>query len=183
MMVHTARNEGYFEAVTSQMQDNLGVDLEQLLEQKRRLNSSLSSTEQKLENLIENLGTTVLKGPAKIRIEKEIQKLTDQRELVAGQIADLDGKIDEVKRYRFNKKNLQEVLSEFETLFDEAENRDKAQILRTVVEEIRVTANRGTKEGVLEFKLRGDGRLKRQWDEVVNKRGVSLTPHIGWLRE
>ena len=51
-------------------------------------------------------------------------------------------------------------------------------------------SQRGEKTGEIEFGLRGDGSIKRKWEEAKKANGESgkppsgsSTPHVAWLRE
>ena len=183
LMLHTAKDHGFFDAVTLQIRDNSDEEIAQLDEDRKKLAGNLSAIGKKAENIIENFTESVLDDATKKRLQTKLNELEKQKSGIQDRISKLDGQMDEIKGKKFDKRALARVLAEFEMLYREAPIEQRRQMLRTVISEIRVSAKRGDIEGSVEFKLRGNGTIVRKWNEVVNKRGVYSTPRVGWLRE
>jgi len=72
------------------------------------------------------------------------------------------------------------VLNEFLDIYSKAPIKTKRKLLNVVVEEIRCSVKRGKRTGEIFYKVRGDGTVRRRWDEADEKRGLSL-PLFDWF--
>ncbi len=69
----------------------------------------------------------------------------------------------------------------------------KRKMLNVIIEEISCSGKRGEKIGEITYKLRGDGTVKKNWEDAVvvtkqneesgNPHSRGLTPRVAWLRE
>jgi site-specific DNA recombinase len=183
LMLHTVREKGFFEAITSQIKDNSDDEIKQMNEERQELQGNLSAVQRKIDNILGNLADGIVGATVKKQLAEMLEDLENQKSTISSGIAELDTRIADVGETKFRKQALSRVLAEFGTLFEEASSEDKTRMLKTVISEIKVSAKSRETDGTLEFRLRGDGQLLRRWDQVINKRGAGLTPRVGWLRE
>ncbi|MDP2886767.1 MAG: recombinase zinc beta ribbon domain-containing protein, partial [Ignavibacteria bacterium] len=183
LMLHTVKEKGFFDAITSQIRDNSDDELGQMAEERQRLSGNLAAVQRKADNLLGNLADGIIEKAAKRRMGKMLEDMENQKAAIQRATAELDTRMEEVSENKFRKQALNQVLKEFETLYGDAPVENKTRMLKTVISEIKVSAKSGEKEGTFEFRLRGDGKLVRRWNQVINQRGAGLTPRVGWLRE
>ena len=182
LMIHTAREQGFFDSITAQIKDNSDDEIIQLNEERQKLFGNLSYLERKVSTLQENLTDSVLGKESKKKLAATLEDLEDQIKHVKTSISDLDEKISDLQKCRFAKNALQQILKEFEIHFNDAPMDQKRDMLKTIIEEIKVLIKHGEKEGTCEFKIRGNGTIVKQWSDIKTKRGVYSTPRVVWLR-
>jgi hypothetical protein len=64
---------------------------------------------------------------------------------------------------------LRRVFNEFDGVYSEATAETKRRLLNTIIEEIRCKVKQGEKTGEVEFRLRGDGSVTKEWEEAKKK--------------
>ncbi len=184
LMIHTAEKEGFFEAITSQVQDNSSIELIQIGDDLQQLRGNLSSIDKKIDNIVSNLMDEVFENAAKKRLAVELENLSKRKEEIENRISEQSVVAGEIEGKKFEKQALRQILKEFESVYQTASDEDKKRMLRTFMYEIEVTSTKGDKEGSFEFKIRGNGTIVKEWNEVIKKtRGVGgLTPRVRGLR-
>ena len=75
-------------------------------------------------------------------------------------------------------------------MYAESTSDVKRMLLNEIIQDVRCTVRRGEKTGEIEFRLRGDGSIKKEREEAKKGNGESgnlpsgsSTPHVAWLRE
>lgn len=132
--------------------------------------------------MTENFTQSVLEDAIKGKLQAKLEGLEDEKGEVKQRILGISSKIDELSKNQFQKSTLKQVLAEFDAIVNNSPMEDKRKLLKTIIEEVKITAKTGEIGGIFEFKIRGNGTVLKQWNEVVKQRGVSLTPRLGWLR-
>jgi site-specific DNA recombinase len=182
LMLHTARKQGFFDAITAQIVDNSEEEVSELNADKTALSGNLSAIDKKISNLTDNFTQGVLDEALKQKLVVKLTEMETEKTRIQHHISELSNKIEEIQQNKFHKTSLKNILREFDAIINNSSIEEKRQMMRTIIEGIKISAKTGEKDGLVEFKIRGNGTLVKKWNEVVKQRGVSLTPRLGMLR-
>lgn len=188
LMIHTASDEEFFEAILKQLKGNAHVSLEE----KRKLRSELalnqSSMKKQLNNLATNLTLMELKSDEVVEYKAKSDSLKMQATALDTRLRALDQDVNALETQQINKTELHSVFQDFGAVYANAPQDVKRKLLKVIIEEIRCTVKRGQKTGEITFKLRGDGSVKKNWNEAKETKEDSstpssggLSPHVAWL--
>jgi hypothetical protein len=105
------------------------------------------------------------------------------------QIRTLDREIERLEQQQINKSDLKKVFKEFAGIYSEAPMETRRKLLNVIIEEVRCFVKRKEKRGEIVYKIRGDGSVKKNWEEAQKPEdpkppssgGSSL--QVAWLRE
>jgi hypothetical protein len=182
LMLHTARKQGFFDAITAQIVDNSEEEVSELIADKTSLFGNLSAIDKKINNLTENFTQGILDEMLKEKLVAKLAEMETEKARVQQRILEISNNIDEIQLNKFQKSSLKNILKEFDSIISGSSIEEKRQLIKTIIEGIKISAKTGEKDGIVEFKIRGNGTLVKKWNEVAKQRGVSLTPRLGWLR-
>jgi hypothetical protein len=78
----------------------------------------------------------------------------------------IEREIESLDGQQVDRKRLRAVFQEFSQIYDEAPLQTKRRLLNVVVQEIRYSVKRGEDKGDILYKLRGDGSVRKEWEEA-----------------
>ena len=190
ILLHTASDEEFFDAVLRQVKGNAGETLTEKIKQRDDLAINHASIKKQLNLVASNLAMLGLKPEELSQVKMRIDSLQETDRDLDRRIRDHNRDIRILENQQINKKELREVFQEFSDVYAKAPLEIKRRLLNVVVEEIRCSVKRGENTGEIVYKLRGDGLVKAQWEEVLEKKegstspcSTGLSPHVAWLRE
>jgi hypothetical protein len=96
----------------------------------------------------------------------KIEKLEEQSKRLEEQIRSLNRDIERLEQQQINKSDLKKVFKEFAEIYSEAPIETRRKLLNVIIEEIRCFVKRKAKKGEIVYKLRGDGSVKKDWEEA-----------------
>ena len=189
LLFHTATDNEFFEAVLKQVKGNAGGTLADKKNLRAELTKNHSTIKKQLKVVATNLTMMRLNPDTSTQIKAQIDTLNAQDKELDQQLRDIERDIQTLENQQIDKKALREVFQEFARLYSDAPIDAKRKLLNVIIEEIRCSVKRGEKTGEITYKLRGDGTVKRAWEEAKKNEESSgpgnpgLTPRVAWLRE
>jgi site-specific DNA recombinase len=188
LLLHTASDDEFFEAVVKQVMGNATESLASKTSQRADLSVNLSSVKKQVNTFVSNLAMMQLKPEEGSEMKTKIEGLQKQAKNLEQQLNALDLEIERLDAQQIDKKQLRRVFQEFADIYSEASAEIKRRLLNVMIEEIRCSVKRGEKTGEIVYKLRGDGSIKKDWEEAKkneepgNPQFGGLTPRVAWLR-
>ena len=122
-------------------------------------------------------------------LKGKIEGLKNQAGELDARIGGQDREIDRLERQQVDKKELRKVFEDFADIYSQASPEAKRQILNILIEETRCSVKRGERKGDIVYKLRGDGSVRKEWEQARKQEdpkppssgGSGL--QVAWLRE
>ena len=148
-----------------------------------------ASIRKQLNVLANNLTRLGVKAEDLSQVKSKMDSLKEQDQQLDRRIRELDRDIHTLQYQQVDKKQLREVFRDFAALYSDAQPGTKRRLLNVIIEEIRCSVKRREKTGEIVYKLRGDGTVKKEWEEAKqneesgNPGRPGLTPRVAWLRE
>ena len=189
LLLHTASDDEFFGAVVKQVMGNATESLASKRSQRADLSVNLSSVKKQVNTFVSNLAMMQLKPEEGSEMKAKIEGLQKQAKSLEQQLNALDWEIERLDAQQINKKQLRQIFKDFSEIYSEATPETKRRLLNVMIEEIRCSVKRGEKTGEIVYKLRGDGSIKKEWEEAKkneepgNPQFGGLTPRVAWLRE
>ena len=189
LLVHTATDDGFFEAVVRQVKGNANETLATKKNLRTDLSLNQASVKKQVNTIVNNLTMLELKPEEMFEMKAKIGALKSQESRLDQELQSLDREIQRVEGQQFDKKVLRSIFQDFAAIYSGATPESKRRLLNVIVEEIRCMVKKREKKGDIIFKLRGNGSVKREWEEAKKQEdpkppssgGSSL--QVAWLRE
>jgi hypothetical protein len=189
LLIHTATDDKFFEAVIRQVKGNAGGTLANRRQQRDGAASSHASIRKQLDMLANNLTRLGVKAEDLSQVRSKMESLKEQDQKLDKRIRDLDRDIQILETQQIDKKQLRGAFRDFAGLYSDAPPGTKRRLLNVIIEEICCSVKRGKKTGEIIYRLRGDGTIKKAWEEAKqneesgNPHSGGSTPRVVWLRE
>ena len=160
-------DEGFFNAIFKQINNNSSDELTIINENLTTLISNKNRIQKKIDNLYNRMSEdedfsnsnsykdTINKLESeKMDLSKKIQHIEHQKENISGRTID--------------KNNLKILLADFLNIYDSMTIEGKKRFNHLFFVEIVSHFKSGDEDGVIEIKIRGDGKLEKKWSEIKN---------------
>lgn len=107
-----------------------------------------------------------MKAEDLFQVKAKMDSLKEQDQQLDRRIRDLDRDVHMLQTQQIDKKQLRNVFQEFAALYSDAPADTKRRLLNVIIEEIRCSVKRGEKTGEIVYKLRGNGTVRKEWEEA-----------------
>ena len=166
VLLHTAKDDGFFEADVRQIKGNASESLVQKRDERTGLATNLSSVRKQINNIVSNLTQLEVKPKDVSELKAKVEGLNKQAGDLDTRLGVLDREIDKLERQQIDKKDLRRVFREFGEIYTLASPEAKRRILNILIEEIRCSVKRGERKGEILYRLRGDGSVTKEWEQA-----------------
>lgn len=105
---------------------------------------------------------------------EKVHKLEDQKNTILQSIQQKERGKERILATDIDAPVLQEVLSEYSRVYDKIEKEEKRRLNHLIFEGITSYFKRGETTGTMEIQIRGNGVLKRTWEELKKQNQVAM---------
>ncbi len=171
-------DESFLDAVIRQMEGNSAIDTKQMDDDLRSLKTNLAKATNELENLIRLAASSSGNGQSEV-LGKMIQERENDRASIKTRISKLEREREKVNAGKVDKQTIKNLMSEYSNLYHRFEKEQKKQLNQILFSAIISFLKRGTKEGEIELRIRGNGAIRKRWDDI--KKGIPVVRTPGSL--
>ncbi len=158
----------FLDICIKQMGVNSDSEIKSLDMQKAELEKNLVQIQRKLDNLTTRftddpglMNSTTLKG--------KLKELEESESSIEEKLNELGSEIERKKARSFDRKSFEYLMKSFDRVYPQLPVATRQQANRLVFKEIKSHVRRGSKEGILEIKMRGDGKTVERWEELIKR--------------
>ena len=180
LISHLASDKDFFKAAIQQMKTNASGDLEQKIAQRRVFVHNLGEIKKELENLV----NFVAQNPEAANTESFLSKIKEREAAKAEleiKISKFSLDIERMQKQSINEKKLRNVFKEFNQIYESLTPSVQRRLNHLFFAEIRSHLKRGESKGLLEFRIRGDGTITADWEDIVNQISSGSRNWDSWL--
>ncbi len=182
LIKNISSSEKIFNSVFQQMNFNESKDKEELTNQKVSLEKNLIIQKREIENLLSYITKAHMED-----FDLTTNKLNDlkiQKLQIEGELDKVNAQLDLIKDVKISKKELRAIYSQIPNIFDNLTIEKRSQLIKTIIQEIKLSIEKDKQKGEIEIHFRSDGRIKKEWvNKIANPSELVSSFHLGWLRE
>ena len=76
------------------------------------------------------------------------------------------------------------IFSQIPAIYENASKEMRRQLIKVIIQEIKISLGKKKEKGDIEIYFRGDGRIKKEWvNKIVNPDKLVSSYYRTWLRE
>jgi site-specific DNA recombinase len=182
LIKNIAASEPIFNAVFEQMNLNEGKEKSELEKQKKTLEKNLHEGQKEIDNLL-NFITQA--GVENFELtSNKLKNLKGQRDLIEEEINKIATQLNLIKSIKIDKKELKTIFSQIPAIYEDASTEMRRQLIKVIIQEIKISLGKKKEKGDIEIHFRGDGRIKKEWvNKIANPDKLVSSYYRSWLRE
>jgi len=146
---------------------NAGESLVKKRLERKEARTNHVSIKKQLNLLVDNLARLGVKEEDLPQFKAKTESLKESDRKLETHIKHLDRDIQRLESQQIDKKELRGVFQDFAALYADAPPESKCRMLNVIIEEFSWSVKRGEKTGEITYKLRGDGTVKKNWEDAV----------------
>ena len=162
---HLTVDKDFFDAALEQMAFNSTDELaimQETLSNKKRLLEKLERDENNLVNAIKLSEA----ANARNRLMTELDQISTDKQKTKEEILQIEETIQEKRSSQFDASILKTVLQDYDRIIDTLPIEQRQIANRCLFNSITSTVEKNSRQGFLDFDIRGDGHLKTSWDNL-----------------
>jgi DNA invertase Pin-like site-specific DNA recombinase len=171
-------NNDFLSSVATQLEGNSGKDMGELQGDLTKLKGNLSNLERRIENLIIQASKSPVIKKSDI-FDKAFAELENQRATVTAEVSKKERELEKLDLEKVDKNALKDVLSEYIQLFKTFSTEQKRRLNQIIFSAIVSTFVRGKTDGYLDIHIRGDGTLRKTWEDLKKSPQVRTSGGYG----
>ena len=161
------KEDEFFNSIYDQIANKSSNDLSSHESELKSLKINSGKIEKKTENLLNRLSEdkSFNSSPG---FRNRLDELENQKNMLSSLIADKKIKIEQIKNSKIDKKILKNILSEFSSIYSNISIDQKKRLNHLIFSEVVSYFKKNENDGIIEIKLRGDGKIDKKWSQIKN---------------
>jgi len=171
LMISIVSDDEFYEAIYNQIKFNNEEEVHQLDKDLKGLRTNKTRAETEKTNIL----NAIKAGSKKIKlVEYELEKVENDLIVRSNLIITKERERDLTANQRISKIKLNKLLEDYINIYEGLVQEEKIRFNQLLFVDIISYFNKNDKDGRIEIKIRGDGKLEKSWNEIKNASQLTL---------